>query len=332
MPGLYPKDQTISLFGKAVRWPGLDPVTGKFTNGSFSDPLVPPSYIPADTINLIIDNLNNLMAGMGQEPNNTDPNQLLKLLTAVKESPFAAGDFFEQWPDADDPIEKGLPGNWAVWSFRSVMYGVSQSPPPSYVEYDSLAGTTIAAGVTPAACYHPNGSSLILYKFKARSSAYAVPEHLDPAAWSVIEPGVIDGRQKCGNALTEADYDIGHKITAGPYADFYVTQAIRPAGLFTGIEGGFRPTFVSGGVQQDRIRDITGSFFIYSFHTGMNIIAGQNGAFYKSGNAGFDSGIASASVNAPISVTLFSASRQVPTGPDAAPAGLSKRLWRVVSL
>ncbi|WP_231849804.1 phage tail protein [Brachyspira pilosicoli] len=49
---------------------------GKFTNGSFNDPKVPASFIPAETMNLILDNLNNLIKAFGLEPNNTSETQL----------------------------------------------------------------------------------------------------------------------------------------------------------------------------------------------------------------------------------------------------------------
>jgi hypothetical protein len=78
MPGLYPVNQNITIFGEEVLWPGVDPVSGKFTNGSFTDPLVRPSYVPADTMNLLLDNIGNLLEYLGFEPNNTDPEQLKK--------------------------------------------------------------------------------------------------------------------------------------------------------------------------------------------------------------------------------------------------------------
>jgi hypothetical protein len=78
MPGLYPDNQTLSLFGEDIVWPGVDPVTGKFTNGSFSDPMIKPSFVPADTLNLLLDNVGNLLSYLGFDPNNTDPEQLKK--------------------------------------------------------------------------------------------------------------------------------------------------------------------------------------------------------------------------------------------------------------
>jgi hypothetical protein len=76
MPGMYPDDQFVEIFGERVKYPGLDTDTHKFTDGDFADPLKKPSYIPAATFNLLLDNMENLIRAMGLEPNNTDPEQL----------------------------------------------------------------------------------------------------------------------------------------------------------------------------------------------------------------------------------------------------------------
>jgi hypothetical protein len=96
MAGLYPDNQTVSIFGEEVVWPGLDPVTKKFTNGSFSDPQVKPSFIPADTVNLVLDNIGNLLSYLGFDPNNTDPEQLKKALHANR--PIGELRFFDFEP------------------------------------------------------------------------------------------------------------------------------------------------------------------------------------------------------------------------------------------
>ncbi|MDR0456701.1 MAG: hypothetical protein LBH20_08485 [Treponema sp.] len=82
MAGMYPDNQSIEVFGETVSWPGVDK-DGKFTNGSFSDPAVRPSFIPAETLNLILDNLSKLLVSLGKIPNNTDPNQLKEAITEV---------------------------------------------------------------------------------------------------------------------------------------------------------------------------------------------------------------------------------------------------------
>jgi hypothetical protein len=81
MAGMYPDNQVISLFGQELTWPGVDPDTGKFTNGDFNNLLVPPSYIPAETINLILDNLTALIAALGKTPNNAGTDQLLEIVS-----------------------------------------------------------------------------------------------------------------------------------------------------------------------------------------------------------------------------------------------------------
>jgi hypothetical protein len=320
MAGLYPDDQTISLFGKEVRWPGLDLSAHKFTNGSFSDPLEGPSFIPAETVNLILDNLENLITGMGQTPDNHDPGQLFK---AVAGFHFPVGTMLSVLPDEPSPVERGWPGEWEIWSHRPVLYGVSEDPPPGFADYYTLAGNSIPAGNTPVVCYHQAGNDWRLYQFIAQAAAYAVPPELDLVKWTYLTPDAIDERRKCGNALTDDDYEIGDTVTSGSHAGKYVTEIIVPGGKFTGIEGGDRPAFISGGVQQDRIRNITGSF---ASTTGPG--TGYEGAFY--GGTGIamqlPSNAASSTRRAFLDPSLV-----VTTGPDVAGANFSKRLWRRVS-
>jgi hypothetical protein len=82
---MYPNNQNIEIFGEQVSWPGVDE-SGKFTNGSFTDPMVKPSFIPAESINLILDNLSELIRKCGRAPDSVTVTQLAALL-----SPAAAG-------------------------------------------------------------------------------------------------------------------------------------------------------------------------------------------------------------------------------------------------
>jgi len=77
---MYPNNQDIEIFGEQVSWPGVD-ANGKFTNGSFDDPMVKPSFIPAETINLILDNLSSIIRKCGGEPNATGVAQIANLIT-----------------------------------------------------------------------------------------------------------------------------------------------------------------------------------------------------------------------------------------------------------
>jgi hypothetical protein len=82
MAGMYPDNQILELFGESVSWPGLDK-DGKFTNGSFSDPDERPSFIPAETVNLILDNLTTLIISLGKEPNNKKADQLAEAIDSA---------------------------------------------------------------------------------------------------------------------------------------------------------------------------------------------------------------------------------------------------------
>jgi hypothetical protein len=77
---MYPDDRWVEIFGDRVLYPGLDPTTRKFTDGDFSNPLIKPSHIPAETFNLMLDNMENFIRALGIDPNNTDPEQLKKAM------------------------------------------------------------------------------------------------------------------------------------------------------------------------------------------------------------------------------------------------------------
>jgi hypothetical protein len=79
---MYPNNQNIEIFGEQVAWPGVDE-TGKFTNGSFTDPMVKPSFIPAESINLILDNLSELIKKCGGTPDSVTGTQLAALLATA---------------------------------------------------------------------------------------------------------------------------------------------------------------------------------------------------------------------------------------------------------
>ena len=118
MSGMYPNNQTIEIFGEQVSWPGVDE-SGKFTNGSFTDPMVKPSFIPAETINLILDNLSELIKKCGGTPDSVTVTQLAALL-ATAASPKsimlrdAAGRAKAAKPVEDDDIARKIDIQQAV--------------------------------------------------------------------------------------------------------------------------------------------------------------------------------------------------------------------------
>lgn len=99
---MYPDNQELTLNGEKVMWPGVD-ASGKFTNGDFNDPLVPPSFIPAETINLILDNLAGLIKRSGGTPNNTSTSQLADAIDRRFIQIFQNG--YIQWPGMPSPLE-----------------------------------------------------------------------------------------------------------------------------------------------------------------------------------------------------------------------------------
>ncbi len=92
MAGMYLNNEEITIYGEKVQWPGVDK-NGKFTNGSFSDPHEPPSFIPANTINLILDNLSELITKLGGKPDNSSVTQLANVIKAA-----AQGDSTDKKP------------------------------------------------------------------------------------------------------------------------------------------------------------------------------------------------------------------------------------------
>jgi hypothetical protein len=243
---------------------------------------------------------------------------------------FYVGKIIEQLPDEPTPVEAGLPGTWEIWSNRAVLYGVRASM-PSYTAYTSLVGTTIAGGSTPIAYLALNGD-FGLFTFISQSSGYTVPATFDPVKWTRYSDGVtIYERQKCGNALTAADYAIGAKIASGTYADKYIVEKLVPGGKFFGIEGGFRPTFISGGGQGDRIRNFTGTL---ETRPNTNITAFLDlrvSGVYCPQNDVTRSYYSSAGLGIYPSRITLDPSCAVPAGPDNAPTNLSTRLWRRIS-
>ncbi|GAB6392441.1 MAG: DUF6273 domain-containing protein [Treponematales bacterium] len=85
MAGMYPNNQVIEIFGQQVEWPGLGP-DGKFTNGDFNNPMVKPSMVPAETLNLILDNLSSFIEKCGGTPNAVSQTQLADLLTHLAQA------------------------------------------------------------------------------------------------------------------------------------------------------------------------------------------------------------------------------------------------------
>jgi hypothetical protein len=83
-----------------------------------------------------------------------------------------------------------------------------------------------------------------------------------------------------------------------------------------------KPTFISGGVQEDRIREIEGHLSARE-----RIFVWSEGAFKDGPISG---GVATSGSNNGSTYSDFIASLVVPTGLDNAPTNVSMRFWRRV--
>lgn len=159
MAGLYPENQELSIFGEQVPWPGVDS-KGKFTNGSFTNPLEKPSFIPAETINLILDNLGELIKKLGETPNNATIDQLAKLFTSAPTENKAImrdehGRAKVAAPEADDDIARKL-------EIRNLLANEIPLPPPTESGAVGVAG--VLEALSRADHQHP--SELEAYSFQ----------------------------------------------------------------------------------------------------------------------------------------------------------------------
>jgi len=333
MAGLYPDDKIISVFGNEVNWPGLDPANGKFSNGDFSNPLKKPSFIPAETINLIIDNLSGFISGLGLVPNNLDPNQLLNALNSLisKYSTtdsfldflFPVGSRYNQYLNDPDPMERGLPGDWDIWSHRPEGYGLSSTPLPGYTIYSPGSNYAINA----YSLYNLLGDDSAI--FKSKVAVTLADEQIDPVKWEKFVPSVIEERRKL-QAWTDPDFEIGEQILDGPYAGWYVCEILVRGGKFDSVEGGNRPTYVSGGVQHGRIVNIIGDTNrATASWSGETTISGTGALRAATNNINNHNGWSSGSYK--FFYTTLDASLVVPTGPDVAGSNIPERIYRRVS-
>jgi hypothetical protein len=223
---------------------------------------------------------------------------------------FHVGDEYTQYPFKDSPVERRFEGNWELWSYRAILYGISQYPPTEGFIND----------------WKQKRHDIWSLNTDGTVATLGTKKYTKPEDYAVIR------RQDAGQELTDTDLAEGAQIAAGPYAGMYVWQAICPAGLFWSVEdsdpsytgGGKRPTFISGGAARDQIRTFygnTGVAFsapLTGDPTGIFTLEYEgNGYLATNGGHTYD--------------IIVDASRVVPTGLDNAPTNLSKRLWRRVS-
>ncbi len=206
-----------------------------------------------------------------------------------------------------------------MWSHRADRYGLFTAALPAYTAYTSGANYAADAIVLD----HLPGDDYRLFKAKAAITGAAA--YLNPVLWDEVEPAQRVDRRFL-QAWTDDDFTIGARVPSGDYAGLYVGEIIVPGGKYPSVEGGFRPTFLSGGTGQDATREITGYL---TAHGNRVSIATSGGAFYGDGVA---SGAAEATYSYPVPITQrFASGRVVPVAADNRVRTTAMRIWRRVA-
>jgi hypothetical protein len=227
---------------------------------------------------------------------------------------FPVGSGYTQHLNDPDPIEKGLPGQWSIWTGRAEAYRLTSSALPAFTVY--VPGVNYAANAY--VLWHLPGTGYELWKAKAAITNAAA--QLDPVLWEKYVLGDIVERRPLQDWLDD-DFEIGHIIVGDAGLQLRVSEVIALGGTFPSWEGGNRPTFISGGVAGDVIRNILGSI---------------NGTWVNQGASGFFTITSQPSLfmgnnSATYANIWANASNVVPVGFENSPRTLTRRLWRRVA-
>jgi hypothetical protein len=234
---------------------------------------------------------------------------------------FPIGSSYIQGINDPDPVEKGLPGQWSIWTGRAEAYRLTSSALPAFTTYAS--GANYAAGGYVS--WHLPSAGYEL--FKAKAAITNATAQLNPVLWEKYVLGDIIERRYLQGWLDD-DFEIGHVIEEGDYAGMVVCEVIARGGTFPSYEGGNRPTFVSGGVAGDMIRELAGAWNTIVDHRFPAV-----GVFVSSstGTLLFGSNPATETDQRRNSNLRFKASDYAPTGTENSNRTLSDRFWRRVA-
>jgi hypothetical protein len=177
--------------------------------------------------------------GKGRAPLDQLPEIVTGNAEATKdliiETLFPIGSGYLQGINDPDPIEKGLPGIWQIWTGRAEAYRLTSSALPAFTTYASGANYAANAYVS----WHLPGAGYELWKAKAAITNAAA--QLDPVLWEKYVLGDIIERRHVQGWLDD-DFAIGATIAGGGYAGRRVSEVIVRGGTFPSYEGGNRPT------------------------------------------------------------------------------------------
>ncbi|MCL2609863.1 MAG: hypothetical protein FWD94_08185, partial [Treponema sp.] len=200
-------------------------------------------------------------------------NFITELKRQIREEEWPVGSLYIQHLNDASPVERGLPGEWAVWSHRADGYGLVSGALPAFTEFKQ--GDSWAKGAHKL--WHIDGEDWRLFVANEAIANLPDPKYIDPVKCTPFQPAVIVERREL-QGWTDADLKVGDVIKGGAYAGWKVCEVIVPGGKYHRVEGGLSPTFVSGGVAGDRIRNISGEWGVSTVtNNGANVPYG-NGA------------------------------------------------------
>ena len=232
------------------------------------------------------------------------------------------GSGYTQGPNDPTPPEKGLPGHWEPWNHRAEIYEMATTYPDEPLEnYTPGENYAINAYVIYQV---PNSSHRRI--IRANKAITGAPEDLNPIDW--IFPGEANYghtitrafRRNVQSSLTADDLTIGATVSGGEHNNKRILGVITRAGTFPSWAGGYRPTFESGGVARDAIRNFPATSAGTYYYTPDGPFAVEVYSGLNLGSSGWYLGSLS-----------FDPSRVVPTGSQNTPETLPEIYWRRVS-
>ena len=257
------------------------------------------------------------------------------------------GDLYIQWPNEKTPMELGYDGIWTKWHDRVERYGLSTSRPSGYStlfyedRYDSINGNNGATVAAVAAGDYRQ----IVYKDGDREVmkalvAIAANAPFNPIEWEPLEKNttasyrpVYKWRREVQpgvwGSASSSDLAIGASVTVGGTA-YYVTARHNWGGKFLSMGGGNRPTYDSGGIGRDGIRNFPGGVVISDNNYNPLVNLGVSGPFSIAPNIARTTWASSGNASRPSGFN-FDPSLAVPTGPENAGRTMPGQPWRKTS-
>jgi len=332
--GLYPNERAITIDGEAVSFPGLK--DGKFTIGNPENPEEKPSFIDPETINLILDNIEALISSAGSSPNNTATDQVKNAVAAlIKEhtdlttahgavsaataSRMVVRDsngraqFANPSASADAAtksyVDSQISGHDSQHDDRFVRPSGSGFANGEIALFADSSGRLIKTANMTVSGSGTMGSSTSVVPSEARIKAYldALEASVKNAVWPVGSSYMqLPGASAPGSLGLPGTW----------------TAQFENEGIFFRTPGGNALAF-GGGIQEDRIRNITGD--VSNAPNNRKIVSTASGAFAVSGGSkGWNDNNSSYGPD----TFDFDASRVVPTGPENNPRNRTWRTWK----